>query len=126
MVHWRLAQLDSVSKIASSVEGVMRASLQEFLVEILGSSMTGNVFITSRKLQPQLDSGYGDPSPKSSVEMVVFKNHHRLDSQICCLDKLCDVLDLSSLTLNLSNLWLCTRIPMVRSVAVGRLRSSSL
>ena len=40
------------------------------------------------------------------------------------LYKLCDVLDLSSLTLNMSNLWLCTRLPMVRSVAIGRLRSS--
>ena len=39
-----------ISKIASSIEGAMRASLQEFLVEILGSSVAGNVFITSRKL----------------------------------------------------------------------------
>ena len=62
-----------VSKIALSVEEVlvMRASLQEFFVEILGSSIAGNVFITSRKMQPQLDSGYGDPSPKMPVEMVV-------------------------------------------------------
>ena len=61
---------------------------------------------------------------KSLLRWWSFKNHHRLDSQICCLDKLCDVLDLSSLTLNLSDLWLCTRLPMVRSVAAGRLRSS--
>ena len=56
----------------------MRASLQEFLVEILGSSVAGNVFVTSKQLQPQLESGYGDPSPKTPVAMVVFKKSSSL------------------------------------------------
>ena len=55
---------------------------------------------------------------------MVLKNHHRLDLQICCLSKLTAVLDQSELVLNLGDLWLCTRLHMVRSVAVGRLRGS--
>ena len=102
----------------------MRTSFQRFLREILGPCMAKNIYVTSKKFQPQLDSGYGDPSPKVLVDLVVLKNHHRLDLQICCLSKLTTVLDQSELVLNLDDLWVCTRLPMARSVAIGRLRGS--
>ena len=121
---WRKAQLKGAILLRNSVEGVLRASVQQLLKEVLGPSMAKSIYVTSKKLQPQLDSGYGDPSPKVAVDLVVLKNHQHLDLQICCLSKLTAVLDLSELVLDLNNRWLCTRLPMVRSVAVGRLRGS--